>query len=32
MLQEQQGAWRADKEVEVSGQSYFETGVGHMVP
>ncbi|KAL4435247.1 hypothetical protein ABPG77_001929 [Micractinium sp. CCAP 211/92] len=29
-FKEQQASWRADHAVEVSGQSYFETGVGHM--
>ncbi|KAL4436634.1 hypothetical protein ABPG75_003773 [Micractinium tetrahymenae] len=29
-FKEQQAAWRADHSVEVSGQSYFETNVGHM--
>lgn len=29
-VQEQQASWRADHAVEVSGQSYFETAVGHM--
>ncbi|KAI3426081.1 hypothetical protein D9Q98_008049 [Chlorella vulgaris] len=29
-FKEQQGQWRADKNVEVSGQSYFETSIGHM--
>lgn len=32
LAQEQQAQWRADHAVEVSGRSYFETGLGHMLP
>lgn len=31
-FKEQQTQWRADHAVEVTGRSYYETGLGHMLP